>query len=44
MVSGVRHNRSIDTDILSVGFARLLAAGHLQRYKLDGGLSAIRSE
>ena len=25
-------NRSIDTDVLSAGFARLLAAGHLQRY------------
>jgi hypothetical protein len=25
------YNRSIDTDVLSAGFARLLAAGHLQR-------------
>ena len=28
----VRSNRSIDTDVLSAGFARLLSAGHLQRY------------
>ena len=27
-----RHNRSTDTDVLSAGSARLLAAGHLQRY------------
>jgi hypothetical protein len=25
-------NTPIDTDVLSVGVARLLAAGHLQRY------------
>lgn len=24
-------NRSIDTDVLSAGFARLLSAGHFQR-------------
>ena len=28
----MRHNRSIDTDVLSAGFARLLSAGHLRRY------------
>ena len=27
-----RPNRSIDTDVLSAGFAGLLSAGHLQRY------------
>jgi hypothetical protein len=27
----LRSNRSIDTDVLSAGFARLLSAGHLQR-------------
>jgi len=27
----VRLNRSIDTDVSSAGFARLLAAAHLQR-------------
>jgi hypothetical protein len=32
MERGVRHNRSIDTDVLSAGFARLLSAGHLRRY------------
>jgi hypothetical protein len=25
-------NKSIDTDVLSAGFARLLAAGHFRRY------------
>ena len=28
----LRVNKSIDTDVLSAGFARLLSAGHLQRY------------
>jgi hypothetical protein len=28
----MRLNRSIDPDVLSAGFARLLSAGHLQRY------------
>jgi hypothetical protein len=28
----MRPNRSIDTDVLSAGFARLLAAGHFRRY------------
>jgi hypothetical protein len=27
----LRSNRSIDTDVLSAGFAGLLAAGHFQR-------------
>jgi hypothetical protein len=27
----MRANKSIDTDVLSAGFARLLSAGHLQR-------------
>jgi hypothetical protein len=29
-------NRSIDADVLSAGFARLLCAGHLQRYASAG--------
>jgi hypothetical protein len=32
----IRANRSIDTDVLSAGFARLLAAGHFQRWTLQG--------
>jgi hypothetical protein len=28
----LRANKSIDTDVLSAGFARLLSAGHLRRY------------
>jgi hypothetical protein len=28
----MRDNTSIDTDVLSAGFARLESAGHLQRY------------
>jgi hypothetical protein len=28
----VRHNKSIDTDVLAAGFACLLSAGHFQRY------------
>jgi hypothetical protein len=28
----MRPNMSIDTDVLSAGFAGLLSAGHLQRY------------
>jgi hypothetical protein len=28
---GVRPNRSIDTDVLSAGFAGLLSAGHFRR-------------
>jgi hypothetical protein len=30
-VHWLRSNRSIDTDVLSAGFAGLLSAGHLQR-------------
>ena len=30
--SELRSNRSIDTDVLSAGFAGLLSAGHFQRY------------
>jgi hypothetical protein len=29
--SRMRPNKSIDTDVLSAGFASLLSAGHLQR-------------
>jgi hypothetical protein len=32
LAAGVlRPNKSIDTDVLPAGFARLLSAGHLQR-------------
>ena len=30
----MRSNKLIVTDVLSAGFARLLAAGHLQRLRL----------
>jgi hypothetical protein len=30
-------NKSIDTDVLSAGFAVLLSAGHLQRWAARGG-------
>jgi len=31
MCLGLLPNKSIDTDVLSAGFAGLLSAGHLQR-------------
>jgi hypothetical protein len=31
VVRATRPNRSIDTDVLSAGFAGLLSAGHLRR-------------
>jgi hypothetical protein len=36
----VTANKSIDTDVLSVGFARLLPAGHLQRYA-SGAVASV---
>lgn len=31
MSAALRSNKSIDTDVLSAGFADLLSAGHLRR-------------
>ena len=31
----VRSNKSIDTDVLSAAFARLLSAGHFRRYTVE---------
>lgn len=36
MSAAKRPNKSIDTDVLSAAFARLLAAGHLRRLALNG--------
>jgi hypothetical protein len=32
------HNKSIDTDVLSAGFAGLLSAGQLRRYTASSGV------
>jgi hypothetical protein len=41
--AAVPSNRSIDTDVLSAGFARLLSAGHLQRYTDANGSTSLAS-
>jgi hypothetical protein len=40
---GPLYNRSIDTDVLSAGFARLLSAGHFQRYTDANGSASLAS-
>jgi hypothetical protein len=39
----MRPNRSIDTDVLSAGFARLLSAGHFRRYTDANGSESLAS-